>query len=60
MDYLSGDEMELLITMVGRRFPISDPELESALRLFFLSGGENSTEYTNVPTRPWQPCADPT
>jgi len=60
MDYLNGDEMELLVTMVGKRFPIGDGELESALREFFLSSGESSTEYCNVLGRPWHYCVTPT
>lgn len=60
MDYLNGVEMELLVTMVGKRFPIGDEELESTLRLFFLSSGESSSEYCNVPARPWHYCAPPT
>jgi hypothetical protein len=48
MDYLSSDEMELLVTMVGKTFPIDDDELEEALLLYFLSGGKSG----NVPRRP--------
>jgi len=60
MDYLSGDEMELLITMVGKRLPIGDLELEVALRLFFGGSSVVGTPYCNVPARPWQCCAEAT
>jgi hypothetical protein len=60
LDYLNGDEMELLITMVGERFPMHDVQLEPALRLFFRSSAVLSSRYCNVPSRPWQPWADPT
>src|ERR1700730_12138793 len=59
MDYLNGDEMELLVTMVGKRLPMGDEELEIALRLFFRSSGVISSRYCNVPARPWQYCASP-
>ena len=51
MDYLNSDEMELLVTMIGERFPMHDAELEQALLLFFLSNGESSKK-CNVPSRP--------
>src|SRR5258708_26834890 len=60
MDYLHDAEMELLVTMVGKRFPIADADLESALRLFFLSSGKSNIPYCNVPSRPWQSCVAPT
>jgi hypothetical protein len=60
MDYLNGDEMELLVTMVGRRLPIWDQELEVALRLFFRGSRVIGTPYCSVPARPWEYCAGPT
>jgi hypothetical protein len=60
MDFLHGDEMELLVTMVGERFPMWDHELESALRLFFRGSSEIGTPYCSVPARPREPYADPT
>lgn len=60
MDYLHDAEMELLVTMVGKRFPIDDAELESALRLFFRGSSVIGTPYCSVPARPWQYCAAPT
>jgi hypothetical protein len=38
IDYLDGAEFELLVTMLGERFPIWDHELEDAIFLYFLSG----------------------
>ncbi len=60
MDYLNEDEMELLVTMVGKRFPIWDQELESALRLFFCGSSVISTPYCRVPARPRHSCSSPT
>lgn len=51
MDYLYDGEMELLVTMIGKRFPIDDAELEDALILFFLSNGESSKQ-SSVPSCP--------
>jgi len=38
IDYLDGVETELLVTMLGKRFPILDHELEDAIFLYFLFG----------------------
>jgi hypothetical protein len=46
-DYLHAGEWELLVTMIGKRIPISDEELENALLLFFLSNGESAKQSSN-------------
>ena len=46
IDYLSSTEIELLVTMMGERFPTLDSELGEALTAFFLSLGKSAERKT--------------
>ena len=44
LDYLDTPEAELLLTMIGERFPIHDHELKNALIDFILSSGASGNK----------------
>jgi hypothetical protein len=54
LQYLNDPECELLVTMIGKKFPIDEDEFGEALQLFVLSCGKSAETALAFP-HPQQP-----